>query len=133
MKVKKKVDLEKGFLDLLFITLLHTSTRCLLHDIKKKTNMYTNYFVYITTNPAKTVLYIGVTNNIERRIKEHYNNRGKNNTFAGKYFCYKLIHYEEYLDINQAIEREKELKDLSRQKKEEIISTKNPKWNFIDV
>lgn len=92
-----------------------------------------NYFVYITTNPGKTVLYTGVTNDIEVRIKQHYNNRGKKETFAGKYFCYKLVYYERYHDVNMAIEREKEIKDLSRAKKEELIAQENPKWLTIEV
>lgn len=49
--------------------------------------MVTNYFVYITTNPAKTVLYTEMTNDIVRRMKEHFLNRGKSKTFAGKYYC----------------------------------------------
>lgn len=92
-----------------------------------------NYFVYITTNPGKTVLYTGVTNDIEVRIKQHYNNRGKKETFAGKYYCYKLIYYERYQDVNMAIEREKEIKDLSRAKKEELIAQENPKWLTIET
>lgn len=92
-----------------------------------------NYYVYITTNPGKTVLYTAVTNNLKRRIYEHYNNRGKKNNFAGKYHCYKLIYYEYFTDINQAIEREKEIKNMSRAKKEELISTKNLKWNFLTM
>jgi putative endonuclease len=95
--------------------------------------MKANYFVYITTNPGKPVLYTGVTNDIEVRIKQHYNNRGKKETFAGKYYCYKLIYYERYQDVNMAIEREKEIKDLSRAKKEELIAQENPKWLTIET
>ncbi len=95
--------------------------------------MLTNYFVYITTTPSKIVLYVGVTNNLERRIKEHQANKGKETTFAGKYYCFKLIYFEEYFDINQAIDREKEIKRLSRKEKEEIIKSKNPKRYFIEV
>jgi len=93
--------------------------------------MLTNYFVYITTNPSKTVLYVGVTNNLERRIKEHQANKGKSTTFAGKYFCYNLVYFEDYFDLNQAIAREKEIKKLTRKEKEELIKIKNPDWNFI--
>jgi putative endonuclease len=50
-----------------------------------------NFYVYITTNPAKTVLYTGVTNDIARRIYEHESNKGKPSTFAGKYYCYCLV------------------------------------------
>ena len=92
-----------------------------------------NYYVYITTNPGKTVLYTGVTNNLKRRIYEHYNNRGNKKSFAGKYYCYKLIYFEYYTDIRQAIEREKEIKNMNRAKKEDLINVKNPKWNFLTV
>ena len=93
--------------------------------------MLTNYFVYITTNPSKTVLYTGVTNNLIRRMKEHYQNRGKQKTFAGKYYCYNLIYYEEYFSPSIAIEREKEIKNMSRKKKEKLIAEKNPKWHTL--
>ncbi len=92
-----------------------------------------NFYVYITTNPGKTVLYIGVTNDLKRRLLEHYQNKGNKKSFAGKYYCYKLIYFEFYGDIDQAIAREKEIKDLSRKKKEELISTKNPKWDFLII
>ena len=92
-----------------------------------------NYYVYITTNPGKTVLYIGVTNELNRRLQEHFENRGKKTNFAGKYYCYKLIHYEHFTDIRQAITREKEIKNMSRLKKEYLIANKNPKWNFLVI
>jgi len=91
-----------------------------------------NYFAYITTNPSKTVIYVGVTNDLKIRMQQHYDNRGKKQTFAGRYYCYKLIYYEKYGDANMAIEREKEIKDLSREKKEKLIATENPKWNRIE-
>ena len=90
-----------------------------------------NYFTYITCNPRKTVLYTGMTNDVEERIKQHYLNRGKASSFAGKYFCYKLLYYERYDDVNMAIEREKEIKDLSREKKLELIRSVNPLLRFI--
>lgn len=92
-----------------------------------------NYFVYITTNPAKTVLYTGVTNDLYTRVLQHYENRGKSKTFAGRYYCYKLIYYERYPDVIMAIEREKEIKELSREKKEALIKPMNPKWNALKV
>jgi putative endonuclease len=67
------------------------------------------YTVYITSNRGRTVFYKGVTNNIQRRIVEHYNNRGNLKTFAGRYYCYELIYYESYFFINEAIEREKQI------------------------
>ena len=78
-------------------------------------------------------MYTGVTNDLKRRIHEHYNNRGKKKNFAGKYYCYKLIYCEYFADINQAIKREKEIKNMSRGNKEELINKKNPKWNFLKV
>ena len=86
------------------------------------------YFTYILTNPERTVLYIGVTNNLEARLAEHYFNKGKPKTFAGKYYCYNLIYYEEFQYITNAIAREKEIKGWSRPKKEALIKTKNPDW-----
>lgn len=91
-----------------------------------------NYYVYITINPEKTVLYIGITNNIVRRLSEHYENRGKSETFAGKYYCYNLVYWEWYQYVNQAISREKELKKWRRQKKEELINSFNPEWKFLN-
>ena len=90
-----------------------------------------NYFIYIITNPSKTVLYTGVTNNLKVRLYQHHANRGLKKTFAGKYYCYKLLYHELFSDIKLAIYREKEIKDLSRQKKLELIKTMNPKLKFI--
>jgi putative endonuclease len=92
-----------------------------------------NYFVYITTNPGKTTLYVGVTNDLKVRLRRHYLNKGNKKTFAGKYYCYKLIYFEVFQDINQAIAREKEIKNMTREKKEVLIATKNPKWYFLSI
>ncbi len=89
-------------------------------------NQY-NFFVYITTNPGKTVLYVGVTNDSERRLFEHFHNKGNSKTFAGRFYCYNLIYYERYSSINDAIEREKEIKLMTRAKKEELIKSLNLK------
>ena len=91
-----------------------------------------NYFVYITTNPNKTTLYTGVTNDLFTRMKQHYENRGNPKSFAGRYYCYNLIYFKRYSNINMTIEREKEIKDLSRTRKEELIKSMNPKWDFYD-
>ena len=90
-----------------------------------------NFYVYITTNPDKTALYVGVTNDIERRLFEHQENRGKRKTFAGRYFCYNLIWFEHFSDINGAIMREKEIKGWRREKKELLIAKSNPDWQTI--
>ena len=80
-----------------------------------------NYFTYITTNPRKTVLYVGVTNDLERRLTEHYENRGKPEAFAGKYYCYNLLYSERHLKMIHAIEREKEIKLMSREEKANLV------------
>ena len=92
-----------------------------------------NYYVYITTNPGKTVFYTGVSNNLKRRLLQHYHNRGNKKSFAGRYYCYKLVYYEFFNNINQAIVREKKIKDLSRGKKVTLITTKNPAMNFLII
>ena len=94
--------------------------------------MHHNYFVYIVTNPTKTVLYIGVTNNLDVRLQQHYDNRGGTETFAGKYFCYNLVYWERHQYIDHAIEREKELKKWSRTKKERLIIEFNPEWRILN-
>ena len=76
------------------------------------------------SSPNNSTLYIGVTNDIERRVTEHKS--GSTPGFSQKYNCCKLVYYEEYSDINQAIEREKKLKKWRREKKEWLIKTLNP-------
>ena len=94
--------------------------------------MQHNYYVYITTNPDKEVLYTGVTNNLLRRLLEHRENKGREKTFAGKYFCYNLVYYEHFTDVNIAIDREKQIKRWSRSKKVKLIESLNPSWDFYD-
>ena len=91
-----------------------------------------NYYIYITTNPRKTTLYVGVTNNLVRRLQEHYDNSGKPQTFAGRYYCYNLVYWEHFQWIQDAIEREKEIKGWRREKKEALINSMNPKWKFLN-
>ncbi|MEO8151200.1 MAG: GIY-YIG nuclease family protein [Bacteroidia bacterium] len=92
-----------------------------------------NYFVYITSNPGRTVLYTGVTNDLNIRIQQHKSNKGIPTTFAGKYYCYELIYYERYSDINIAIEREKEIKLMKRETKFAMIKAVNPLLATINV
>jgi putative endonuclease len=84
-------------------------------------------FVYIMTNKNKTTLYIGVTNNLLRRVYEHKNHLMKN-SFTDKYNLEYCIYYEEYEYFDLAILREKELKKWNRIKKEELINRVNPEW-----
>lgn len=92
-----------------------------------------NYFVYITTNPGKTVFYVGMTNSLERRLQEHRENKGRPEAFAGKYYCYNLIYYERHTRVQHAIEREEEIKLMNRQEKEELIKAINPKMNVLNI
>jgi putative endonuclease len=90
------------------------------------------FYVYIVTNPERTVLYIGVTNNLAIRLTEHHFNRALPKTFAGKYYCCNLVYYEEFQYVKNAIAREKELKGWRRSKKEALIKAKNPDWAFLN-
>jgi len=92
-----------------------------------------NFFVYITTNPGKTVFYTGMTNDLKMRLEQHYQNRGKKDHFASRYYCYKLVYYETYDTALDAIRREKEIKDMTRVKKIELIKTKNPGMGFLVI
>lgn len=95
--------------------------------------MLSKYFVYITTNKEKTTLYIGITNNIQKRLAQHYfDSQNLKKSFAGKYNCYHLIYYERFNDINTAILREKEIKKWRREKKENLIRSFNPDWEFLN-
>ncbi|GAA3930788.1 GIY-YIG nuclease family protein [Hymenobacter algoricola] len=86
------------------------------------------YYVYLVTNPARTAVYTGVTNDVRRRIQEHFDNRGNPGTFAGRYFCYNLGHCEPFEHMEGAIAREKEIKGWKRAKKDALIATTNPQW-----
>lgn len=93
----------------------------------------TIYCVYILTNKTKTVLYTGMTNDLEQRIVEHYADRIEKKTFTGKYNCHFLIFYEIYKYVNDAIAREKEIKGWTRAKKVDLITPFNPKWEFLNT
>ena len=88
-----------------------------------------NYYVYILTNKSKTVLYIGVTNNLKDRIEYHKTSKS---SFTSKYNCFNLIYYERFEDVNISIKREKELKGWKRGKKEVLINGFNPEWKFLN-
>ncbi len=87
-------------------------------------------FIYILTNKNKTTLYIGVTNNLQRRLAEH--KEGIGSKFTKKYHVHYLVYYEEFNDIAKAIDREKQLKRWSRAKKERLIESVNPDWEWLD-
>ena len=88
-----------------------------------------SYFVYIITNYKKTTLYIGVTNDLIRRMYEHRN--GLVRAFSNKYQLKYLVYYEETGDVIAAIQREKHLKKWNRAWKEELINEFNPEWKDL--
>ena len=78
-----------------------------------------NYYVYILTNKNKTVLYTGVTNNLKERLHYHKNPLPFSKAFTSRYKCFYLIYYEHYFESTLAIEREKQIKGMSRLKKKD--------------
>ena len=84
-----------------------------------------NYYVYILTNASYTVLYIGVTRDLVRRVYEHKHHADPE-SFTAKYNTTKLVYFESTTDVESAIEREKQLKKWSRKKKDNLIDQMNP-------
>ncbi|MBQ8196738.1 MAG: GIY-YIG nuclease family protein [Clostridia bacterium] len=84
------------------------------------------YYVYILSSINNKVLYVGVTNDLKRRVYEHKNKLVDG--FTKKYNVNKLVYFEETSDVNSAIKREKQLKKLLRVKKEQLINKINPLW-----
>lgn len=89
------------------------------------------YYVYIITNRYNTVFYTGVTNNLVRRIYEHKNKLVSG--FTSKYNVWKLIYYEEYISVDDALNREKQIKDYRREKKLHLIKSENPNIDEIII
>jgi putative endonuclease len=87
-------------------------------------------FIYIMTNPKNTVLYTGVTSRLKERIWEH-KSKHYQTAFTARYKITKLVYFEDYSDIRDAIEREKQIKAGSRAKKIQLIEGFNPDWNDL--
>ena len=85
-----------------------------------------DYYVYFLTNKTNEVLYIGVTNNLERRLYEH--REGTADSFSKKYRTHKLVYFEAFSDPVNAITREKQLKRWRREKKDTLVKLQNPDW-----
>ena len=87
------------------------------------------YWVYILTNPSRSTLYTGVTNDLDRRLAEH---RNSNSTgFTGRYKVQHLVYTQQFDNIVDAIAEEKRIKAGSRKKKEDLISKHNPSWHDL--
>ena len=89
------------------------------------------YYVYILTNWNNKVMYVGVTNNLERRVYEH--KQKLVDGFTKKYNINKLVYFNSTNDINSAIEREKQIKGWSRKRKNELVETENSKWEDLSA
>ena len=87
------------------------------------------YCVYIMMNKRNTVLYTGITSNLKKRIYEHKENLVEG--FTKKYNIHKLVYYEAFNDVEQAILREKQIKAGSRNKKIRLINSMNPNWEDL--
>ena len=88
------------------------------------------YYVYILTTVNNTALYIGVTNNLSRRLSEHKS--GALEGFTKRYKVHKLVYFETFDNVKYAIAREKQLKGLTRAKKNKIINEVNPDWDELN-
>ncbi len=88
------------------------------------------YFVYILSTRNYKLLYVGVTNNLRRRLQEHIS--GKWDGYTKRYQVHYLLYFTEFKYINDAINREKELKGWSRKKKLALIMSKNPQLKFLN-
>ncbi len=89
------------------------------------------YYVYLLTNRNNAVMYVGVTNNLLRRIYEHKNKSIPG--FTQKYNVYKLVYFEQTHDVKSAIEREKQIKKWRREKKNALVEAINPHWQELDL
>ena len=88
-----------------------------------------NYYVYILTNKSDRVMYIGVKNNLERRVYEHKQELIEG--FTKRYHVHKLVYYEVTSDVRAAIEREKMLKGWLRARKNALVESMNPEWRDL--
>ena len=90
-----------------------------------------NYYIYLLTNWNNTVMYIGVINDLVRRLYEHKNKLCDG--FTKKYNLNKLVYFELFFDINEAIKREKEIKKWRRDKKNKLVESINPEWRDLGL
>ena len=88
------------------------------------------YYVYILANTTNVAIYVGVTNNLIRRVYEHKHNLSAE-SYTAKYAIHKLVYYEQTGDVRAALEREKQLKSWSRARKNKLVSGSNPDWKDL--
>jgi putative endonuclease len=90
-----------------------------------------SYYVYIMTNKTRTTIYIGVTNDLAKRVYQHQ--QGEAEGFTKTYRLNRLVYYEVYTEVTDAIAREKQLKHWRRGKKEWLIMQQNPLWEDLSA
>jgi len=90
-----------------------------------------DFYVYILTNYTNKVMYIGMTNDLERRLYEHKNHLIEG--FTSRYNVTKLVYAEQMHDVRDAIDREKQLKGWSRAKKNALVESVNPEWRDLSL
>ncbi len=92
-----------------------------------------SYYIYILTNKARTVLYVGFTNNLKLRLQKHKQSvDAGDSSFASRYNARFLLYFEEFSRTQEAIAREKEIKKWRRSKKIDLIKTTNPDFSFLN-
>ncbi len=89
-------------------------------------------YVYILSNKVRTVIYVGVTSNLVRRLEQHTTDK-RATAFTAKYNVHDLVYYEKYDSIAEAISREKQIKGWKRERKNKIIDKHNPEWKTLDA
>jgi putative endonuclease len=87
-----------------------------------------HYYVYIITNPSRT-LYTGITNNLRRRLEEHKQKLVPG--FTAKYNINRLVYFEVFEDVRNAIDCEKKIKSWTRAKRVSLVESRNPKWDDL--
>ena len=90
-----------------------------------------DYYVYIMTNQYNNVMYIGITNDLRRRVYEH--KTGSFEGFTKKYNVHKLVYVENCHEVTDAIRREKQIKNWRREKKNALVESVNPDWKGIET
>ena len=89
-----------------------------------------SYYVYILASNTNVTVYVGVTNDLIRRVYEHKNNLAPE-SFTSRYGVHKLVYFEQTTDVRAALEREKQLKGWRRSKKNALINAMNPQWRNL--
>ena len=89
-----------------------------------------SYYVYILASTTNTTIYTGVTNDLLRRVHEHKNSADPH-SFTSRYHIHKLVYFEETPDVRSAIEREKQIKSWSRDRKNQLVDSTNPSWRDL--